>query len=262
MTLEADEYLSHLVAESARFRDVLAGCAPDALVPSCPDWRAADLLWHLTEVQDFWTHVVATRPKPPEEYADPTRPDGYDALLKQFDAASAKLVETLAAADPAEVAWTWADEQTVGFVVRRMPLEALVHRVDAEQAAGIDPSIDPVLAADGVEEILRHFFGGAPPWGEFSPLPHLVKVEFTDAPEVVWVRLGRVSGTDPDGIEHHEDGIEVVPDPGTEPDAVISAPAAVLLLRLWRRGDGSAVHLAGDLAVVDRFRQAVHHPIQ
>lgn len=266
MSLTADEYLSHLAADSARFRDSLVGCAPDARVPSCPDWTAADLLWHLTEVHDFWTHVVATRPAPPKEYAEPARPDGYNALLDRFDATSAKLAEALAGASPVEAAWTWADDRTVGFVQRRMALEALVHRVDADQTVGRPIATDPALAADGVEEILHHFFGGAPPWGEFAPLPHLLKVEFTDAPDVVWVRIGQVSGTDPDGVEHHEDGLDVVPEEevgaDAQPDAVISAPADVLLLRLWRRGDGSAVQLAGDLSIVDHFRRATHFPIQ
>ena len=38
-----------------------ASCAglAHARLPSCPDWTVADLLWHLTEVHDFWRTVVA-----------------------------------------------------------------------------------------------------------------------------------------------------------------------------------------------------------
>ena len=39
-------------------------------------------------------------------------------------------------ADPAEPAWTWSAEQTVGFTLRRQAHEALIHRLDAEQTAG------------------------------------------------------------------------------------------------------------------------------
>ena len=64
--LPFEQYLAHLEAESRRFRDVLADCDPAARVPGCPDWDAADLLWHLGgEVQDFWAWVVSHRPRAP-----------------------------------------------------------------------------------------------------------------------------------------------------------------------------------------------------
>jgi len=34
-------------AEAQRFADVLAATAPDARCPTCPEWSASDLLWHL-----------------------------------------------------------------------------------------------------------------------------------------------------------------------------------------------------------------------
>ena len=40
-------------------------------------------------------------------------------------------------------------------------------------------------------------YGGCPEWGEFSPLPHYIRVELTDTGDDVWVQLGRFSGTDP-----------------------------------------------------------------
>ena len=67
-------YLDHIRTESARFREVLADCDPAARVPACPDWDAADLLWHLTTVQAFWAKVVSTRPEPADE-ADEGRLD-------------------------------------------------------------------------------------------------------------------------------------------------------------------------------------------
>jgi len=30
----------------------------DVRSPTCPDWSAADLLWHLTEVHFFWAGVL------------------------------------------------------------------------------------------------------------------------------------------------------------------------------------------------------------
>lgn len=261
--LAPDQYLSFLQSESRRFRDVLAGCDPKARVPGCPEWNAADLLWHLAEVQTFWGWVITNRPKHPREgYQEPARPRSYDELVALFEDRSAALVAALGEAEPTDEAWTWSSDQTVGFTYRRQALEALVHRVDAEQAAGASSPLDPALATDGVEEVLDVMYGGCPPWGSFHPLPHHLRIDVTDTGESFWVQLGRFSGTEPDdGIHHDEDDIAVVPDPGVEPDAVISGPSDSLLLRLWRRGDGADIHLAGDLRIVDHFRQVIHQPI-
>ena len=72
--LDPPTYLEHIRDESQRFRDVLADCDPAAAVPSCPDWRADDLLWHLGEVQHWWTWMVVNRPKGPDDYPEPERP--------------------------------------------------------------------------------------------------------------------------------------------------------------------------------------------
>lgn len=259
--LESSQYLHHLSTESERFRAVLAECDPTSPVPSCPAWTASDLLWHLTEVQDFWAYVISHRPEPPRDYVEPERPTEHADLLDAFSDASGRLLEALTAADPAAPAWTWSVEQTVGFTYRRQALEALVHRLDAEQTAGLSSPLDPALAADGVDEVLDVMYGGSPSWGSFGPLPHYLRIDLTDTGDVLWVQLGHFTGTDPDGVDHHEDDIRVVGDPGVQPDAVISGTAACLLARLWRRGDGAETHLTGDLSMIDHFRRAIHHPI-
>ncbi|HEU5455509.1 MAG TPA: maleylpyruvate isomerase family mycothiol-dependent enzyme [Nocardioides sp.] len=261
--LDFPDYLEHIRSESRRFREVLSTCDPDARVPGCPEWNAADLLWHLAEVQWFWAKVVRTRPLgPDEEDPGPDRPSAYEDLLKAFDEYSSALVSELEQADPGDEAWTWSSEQTVGFTLRRQAHEALIHRLDAEQAAGDVTPLDTALAADGVEEVLDVMYGASPDWGEFSPLDHRIRIEITDTGESIWVQLGRFRGTDPkDDVHYDDDDIRVIDDPGTEPDAVISGDAATLDARLWRRGDGATIHLAGDLKIVDHFRQVIHHPI-
>jgi uncharacterized protein (TIGR03083 family) len=261
--LDYPDYLRHLRTESQRFRDALADCDPAARVPSCPAWNAADLLWHLAEVQWFWAKTVRTRPAPADEADEgPERPATYDALLAAFNEHSASLVAELEAADPGDAAWTWSTEQTVGFTFRRQAHEALIHRLDAELTAGTVTALDPALATDGVEECLDVMFGGAPPWGEFAPLPHYLRVDVTDTEESVWVQIGRFTGTNPaDGVHHDVDDIRVVADPGVEPDAGVSGPAGTLDTWLWRRGDDTGVHVSGDRRVYDHFRLAVNHPI-
>jgi uncharacterized protein (TIGR03083 family) len=255
------DYLRHISSESARFRAVLADCDPAARVPSCPEWDAADLLWHLGTVQRFWATMLDQRPQGPDGHQEPPRPGAYADLLGFFDTQAARFASALAGADPAEETWTWSQDHTAGFIYRRQAHEALVHRLDAELAAGQVTPLDPVLAADGVDEALDVMFGGKPPWGEFTPYDRYVRVDCTDTGDVVWVQLGHFSGTDPGGTTLDTEDIAVVPDPGVEPDAVVRGTAGPLDAWLWRRGDDAGIRVTGDRAVYDRFRTCVNHPI-
>lgn len=262
--LVATSYLDHLRAESRRFREVLADCDPAAAVPSCPAWDAADLLWHLGEVQHFWSAVIADRPRSPGElgYREPRRPGTHDELLDFFDTQLAKLVSALEAAHPDDDAWSWSPDRTVGFTYRRQAHEALIHRLDAELTAGTVSPLDPALATDGVMEVLDVMFGDNPTWGHFEPDDDLVRVDCTDTDTQIWVRLGRFTGTDPDdGEVHDEDDVSVVADPGAEPDVVVEGLSEDLDAWLWRRRDDAAITVSGDRSVYARWRAVLDQPI-
>jgi uncharacterized protein (TIGR03083 family) len=88
--------------ESQRFADVLADTDPDARCPTCPDWSAADLLWHLTEVHSFWAGILGSdartdadagsiedaAPKRPGTVVEtlPLRQQATEQLLTQLEA--------------------------------------------------------------------------------------------------------------------------------------------------------------------------------
>lgn len=255
--------LEHIRRESARFREVLAGCDPDARVPACPDWDAADLLWHLTEVQWFWEGIVRTRPAPPPEEDPRVRPTTYDGLLAAFDEHSTGLVDALAAADPEEEAWHWSADHRVGTSFRRQAHEVLIHRLDAEQTAGAVTPLDPALAADGVLELLDVMYGGEPPaWGRVETGAGFVRVDLTDAAESIWVQPATFFGTHPEsGKVYDGPHVMVVPDPGTPADAVVAGAAADLDAWLWRRRDDAGITVTGDPAVYGRFWAAVDQPL-
>jgi uncharacterized protein (TIGR03083 family) len=242
-------YLDHIRTESARFAEVLAACPPEARVPSCPDWDAADLAWHLTEVQHFWEHVITHRPAPPETYAEPERPGTYAEVLAAFDATHAAFVAALEAADPDDAAWSWSvpGDQRVGFTYRRQAHEALIHRLDAELAAGLVTDLPAALAADGVDEALAVMYGGLPPWGRFEPRPQYAEFRATDTATSVWVQLGTFSGTTPEGVERRgEPDQHVVPDPGVPAGLVVTGTAADLDAWLWHRVGDDRVSITGD----------------
>ncbi|WP_310529109.1 maleylpyruvate isomerase N-terminal domain-containing protein [Nocardioides sp.] len=266
MTLLTPEtYLEHIRVESARFRDVLATCDPAARVPTCPDWSAEDLLWHLTSVQWFWSTALIDRPAEVDEAQEPERPAAYAEVLRAFDEWSAVLSSALEGVDPKAEAWTWSDDHTVGFILRRQAHEALVHRLDAEQTARVTSvEVDANLAADGVAEMIGVMFGGCPRWGSWEPLPHYARLDCTDTGDELWAQFGLFSGTDPDSgdVISAEEDFHLVEEPvDAEPDVVIDGPAAALDAWLWHRGDDTELSIAGDRSMLDRFRAIVSHPI-
>lgn len=261
------DYLSAIRRESARFRDVLAACDPDAPVPSCPDWSAADLLWHLTTVQHWWEAMVSNRPQSPDEmgYTEPERPEGHDALLAAYDRAHVAFVLAVEAADPAEAAYSWSGNpanHTVGFTYRRQAHEALIHRLDAELAAGTVTPLDTALAADGVDEALDWMYGNLPAWGSFDALDRYVEFRMTDARTSVWTQLGTFAGTAPDGkVYQDEKDLHVVADPGRAADVIVAGPAGALDAWLWHRRDDTGIDVTGDGAAWDHARTVLDQPV-
>lgn len=251
-----------IARESARFREVLAAADPATRVPTCPDWDADDLLWHLAEVQSFWTAVIGTGARDGSdlervEAAKPERPVDRAGLLTLVGRASADLVAVLDGRDPDAPAWSWhGPEQTVGFTLRRQLHEVLVHRVDAELTAGVDVTApDADVAADGVDELLRVMWGLPDgDWASWHPSDHVVEVVATDTGHRWAVRLGRWTGTGPQSGTEFDEATAVVDDsPGVVATARVAGTAAALDLALWGRG-GDGVERSGDadaLAVLD-----------
>ncbi|MDQ5840661.1 MAG: maleylpyruvate isomerase N-terminal domain-containing protein, partial [Chloroflexota bacterium] len=102
------DYLNHLVRDSARFVEVLRRTGPGKRVPTCPDWDADDLLWHLAEVQWFWGSIAGrglTDHADVEALDNGGRPADRDGLLALFGRASSDLHHHLITASPDAPAW-------------------------------------------------------------------------------------------------------------------------------------------------------------
>lgn len=248
-------YLTVIREESDRFRRAMLATSASTQVPTCPDWNADDLLWHLAEVQWFWGQIVLRGLTSADEVEglSPERPDGRAELVTFFDRASEDLVRGLSNADPAAAAWTWAPEQSVGFILRRQAHEALIHRLDAELTAGASTPIDADLAADGVDEALRIMYGGLPPWGSFTPLPgRTLRLETTDTGHTWFITLGTFTGTDPsDGVIYDEPDLSVhAADDGSAVASSVSGTAADLDCWLWHRPVATPIIRSGDPTVL------------
>jgi uncharacterized protein (TIGR03083 family) len=239
---------------------VVVATQTDARVPGCPDWNTDDLLWHLAEVQWFWGTVIATRPAgPPQDHPD--RPQGRSALLDFFDQASAALIEALTDADPAEQAWSWASEQTVGFTLRRQAHEVLIHRLDAEQTAGDITPLPADLAGDGVAELMEVIHGSQPPaWARFTPSGLHTAIELTDTATRIRVATGLFQGTDPKSGEHY-DGAHLLRVDDGPADVVVRGPAGDIDAWLWRRRNETGIVIDGDQTAYAEWRAAVDQPV-
>ncbi len=256
------DFLGQLRAQSARFGEVLAGTQPTAEVPSCPGWTAADLLWHLTEVQSFWATIVRDRLDDPEGVDAPDRPTDPQELLLCYRAASATLLDALATAPVDTPVWTWHDDdQSVGFVRRRQAHEALIHRLDAELTAGATPAaVDPELAADGVSEVLEVMYGGAPPWADEQRDGPTGRVSATDTGDEWFVQLGRFSGTSPNSgtVYADEPNLRVVA--AADPSFTVTGTARDLDAWLWNRP--TVAEVSADGADLHRFTALIRGGVQ
>jgi uncharacterized protein (TIGR03083 family) len=255
------DYIDHLARESARFAEAVGAAAPDAAVPTCPDWDADDLLWHLGEVQWFWGTIVRENATSQQaEELKPGRPADRAGLQDFYKRATSALHEVLAANAPETPAWTWSDDQTVGFIRRRQAHEALIHRIDAELTAGQHTTpLDPQLSADGVDEALRVIYAGVPEWGTFTPhAGQTVRLRATDTGDSWLVTLGRFTGTDPSGTSYDEPDIDASrTDPGTAAAAEISGSAPDLDCWLWHRPTTGPIERSGDPEVLSRFESTI-----
>jgi uncharacterized protein (TIGR03083 family) len=164
--MDNSRYLECLAADYARLRAV-ALTSPGADVPTCPGWTVADLTRHVGEVYLHKTTAMREGAEPDEWPPKGIENEDPIALL---DRTYADLVEELTTRKPEEPSGTWyAPDQTVGFWIRRMAQETVVHRIDGELGAGqpIAPVPDD-LAIDGIDELLKVFVAyGVAEWGSY-----------------------------------------------------------------------------------------------
>ncbi len=116
-----------------------------------------DLVSHLGSIHRWVTGIVADRATTRDEASAyfPTPPTERE-LDDWYEGGLASLLEVLEGADPDALVWNWRDDRPAParFWFRRMSLETLVHRWDAEDANGAAGLLDKALCSEGVEEFL------------------------------------------------------------------------------------------------------------
>ena len=192
--LDHEWFCERAGAEIGALADVVGG-APDiaAGVSACPGWTVADLAAHTGNIHRWATAIVATRAaaRPPFPVVESpwSSADGWAAWLAS---GGRPLLDALRSAGPATEVWTWGPGRTSGWWARRMLHETAVHRADAQLALGIEPVIDPVTAADGIEEFLDNLPSARRPARHLADLPAGASVHLhaTDSDGEWLVRFG------------------------------------------------------------------------
>lgn len=242
--MEHREHCDLLAGEVPAFAAVVGDVPPAAPVPSCPGWDVVELTRHVGRVHRWAEGLVRSggAARPPHREADPEEPEvpGPDWIV----AGGEVLLATLRAADPDAPMWAWGADQHVRFWSRRMLHETVVHRVDAELAAGREPSVPPAVAADGIDELLANLvprLSGGEAGSALRGRGEVLAVRPADAPAAWAITLGA-------------EGFSVGSDPGRA-DAELAGPAAGLLLALYRRRTPAeaGVSVGGDGALVARW---------
>jgi uncharacterized protein (TIGR03083 family) len=252
--LPYDTYREAVARETLRFAEVTEGADPATAVPSCPGWTLADLTRHVGALQRWFSTLLTGLVQEPPRSRDVELGLPDDARDQPgWVAAGVPAVQAvLRDVDPEAPMWAWGADRHARFWARRMLFETLVHRVDAEHAVGLASAVDPVLAADGVDEFLVNL----PYAGLFAP--GVTKLRGDG--ETLAFRCAGPDGRpgeewrmrlDPDGFRLLDQETEA-PGPAT---ASVRGPAADLLLLLYGRRsyEDPAFEVAGRTAVLDNW---------
>jgi len=240
--MEPTRYLDCLATDYGLLRAAAESGSASAPVPSCPGWTLADLVGHVGEVYLHKATVMRDGkwpdPWPPAEHADV-------APLALLDQGYREVTAEFAVRPADEPSLTWfGPEQTVGFWIRRMAQETVVHRIDAQLGAGQPVTAAPDgLAIDGVDEVLKRFLEyGAGEWpAEYRGVEggHLAGADGKDA---IVVTAGPSSWT----VRPTPDSVGVADGGDSAPRAVVSATPDEMLRWLWGRADDSVITVTGD----------------
>jgi uncharacterized protein (TIGR03083 family) len=248
MRLSTDRLHASLEADAAAIAALVAEQDPSLPIPTCPEWTLKQLATHVGRAHRWAALITRTRSQqaiPFRDVPDGRLPDDPAEQAPWVRAGARSLADAVDDAGD-EAVWSFVGPVPASFWSRRMANETLVHRADADIAAGREPVLDAAQAADAIDEWLVEMSGPNPgnPDPRAAALPAGASLQ--------------VSATDPslDGggewlIRNTADGIVVEPARDSA-DAVLSGPAGRLLLVFMRRVPVSdpAVSVDGDASIM------------
>jgi len=244
--METSDYLDAVRTNAGLLVDAVKRAGLDAPVPTCPDWTVADLARHQGRVYHWVATIVGEKA---QEYVDRkslAEQAERSEPLSWLESGAGKVLEVFAQTDPETTVWNWIDggPGPVRFWFRRMAHETVIHRADAESAAGrVSPVEPPELASDGIDEFLQFLPLKAAGGVDFAALAGSYHFHTTDVPGE-WVVV-----FDGDGVTIRREHAKA--------DIAIRGTASDLELFLYNRGGRDGLEIFGDEAGVAAWTEHV-----
>jgi uncharacterized protein (TIGR03083 family) len=245
--LSLEDHLGALGRSGAALREAAAAAGLDARVSTCPAWDVTKLVIHQGMVHR-WAAANLRGERDHDTSASQAEGKATARLLDWYSQGLAALVDTVrATAEDAKAMVFLRDAPSPRrFWARRQAHETTIHSVDAIAAVcrrwptASDVEVDPMLAADGIDELLMGFITRGK--GLRAAEPYTVLVRTSDTGHAWTLRIS--------------DGPIVTTPGATErPEAVFSGTAVQLYLSLWNRADELTTNGRPDL--VEQWRKQI-----
>jgi uncharacterized protein (TIGR03083 family) len=238
VSLPYEVHVDAIEQESERIGE-LAERGVKVAIRTSPGWDLEALLFHLAGVFDLAVAQLSAADQSIE--ALPQR-DLTGSALDQLEERRLTVVSLLRERDADDPCWNPVGEDpTVGFLARRLAHESAIHRIDAEVARGTPTTIDPELAADGIDERL------------FVVLTH--HAESGEAPELGGSVCLICSDRDAAWTVEASRGRFRVRSGRGPADAAVVATASDLFCFAWNRPTIRPLQVTGQMAVVEAWQQ-------
>ena len=124
--MQHGEYAHAIRREGLALASAARTAGVEADVPSCPEWKVADLLGHLGRIHRWVTRMLIERASDRGKHWSETEPPPVDERLDWFQAGVDPLADALVAAGPTVELWTWTPDKTSGFWARRQAHECIL----------------------------------------------------------------------------------------------------------------------------------------
>ncbi|MGI5144599.1 MULTISPECIES: maleylpyruvate isomerase family mycothiol-dependent enzyme [unclassified Streptomyces] len=239
LPLASDTLLAALSEEVAAFEQLLRTADTGTPVATCGDWNLRGLGAHLGQVYRFAAVVVRTGALCREQFA----PADAQQIADWYAEGAASLLAALRETDPAASTWAFGRPDAVAaFWFRRLTMETAVHLLDAQLATGAEIHVNPLIAADGVDEVFATLMPMVWSRGEPKLLPAPVALRTTDTGHGWLIQPADIP--------------QVRPVDSMPPAATVAATAADLLLTLWKRRAPKPEWINGDVAAANALLTA------
>ena len=248
VSVESAEY-EKLFQKNTGLITELAKSNLDGLVPSMAPWVLRELIIHLGGVWAFVSRSVVQGSSIDPNHgvatwgmAEENRPT-TENLAEWHSVEAQNLQKTIYSLKPDQNVWSSnLTDPTANYWMRRMCIEAAIHRWDAQSVTTSGSEIDAGLAVEGIDEFLDFFIPQRIPTS-FAGVG-TVHFHCTDSPGE-WLITRTSKGIEVD--RSHAKG-----------DVALRGAASDLLLWVWGRKRFSELETFGDTNLLEEWQAKVH----